>query len=112
MGDRLQREFRVDCKAGKPRVAYRESITQTVHSDARFDRLLDGKEQNVSCGLKIEPLEGGQGFIFENMLSKANLPEEFAIAVKQGIQDSLGNGMLAGFPIIDLKATLVSADFE
>ena len=53
MVDRLQREFRVDCKAGKPRGAYRESITQTVHSDARFDRLLDGKEQNVSCVLKI-----------------------------------------------------------
>ena len=112
MVDRLQREFKVDCKAGKPRVAYRESITQTAHSDARFDRLLDGKEQNVSCGLKIEPLEGGQGFVFENILSKANLPEECAIAVEQGIQDSLGNGMLAGFPIIDLKATLVSADFE
>ena len=112
MVDRLQREFRVDCKAGKPRVAYRESITQSVDSDARFDRLLEGKEQNVSCTLKLEPLESGQGFVFENLLSKGNLPEEHASAVEQGIQDSLGNGILAGFPIIDLKVTLISAEFD
>ena len=111
MVDRLQREFRVGCKAGTPRVAYRETITQAAVSETKFEQLLDGKEQFAFCRISLEPLEAGGGFEFENKLSADELPEIFAEAVEQGIQGAMSNGVLAGFAMIDLKATLVAADY-
>jgi elongation factor G len=73
---------------------------------------LEGKEQNVACFIRIEPLLGGEGFIFENELSKGSLPPVYASAAEQGIQDSLGNGILAGFPIVDLKVILTATEFD
>jgi elongation factor G len=111
MVDRLQREYRVDCKSGKPRVAYRETITQAAESDTKFEQPLDGKEQFAYCKISLEPIEAGGGFEFENKLSAAKLPEILAEAVEHGIRGALSNGVLAGFAVIDLKATLVSADY-
>ena len=111
MVDRLQREYRVDCKAGTPRVAYRETITQAAESDTKFEQPLDGKEQFAYCKISLEPIEAGGGFEFENKLSAAQLPEILAEAVEHGIRGALSNGVLAGFAVIDLKATLVSADY-
>jgi len=111
MVDRLQREFKVDCKAGTPRVAYRETITQSAESATKFEQTLDGKEQFASCRIKLEPLKAGTGFEFENKLSAEKLPGNFAVAVEQGIQDGMSNGVLAGFAMIDLKATLIAAEY-
>ena len=112
MVDRLQREFRVECKAGKPRVAYRETITSEAEAEATFDRPLEGRDQHVSCRLKLEPIEKGKGFVFENAVSCGKLPGQFSMSLEQGIQDSLGNGILAGFPLIDLKVSLLSCNYE
>ena len=110
MVDRLQREFRVNCKAGTPRVAYRETITQTADSEILFEQQLDGKEQFAFCRISLEPLEAGGGFEFENQLSAEELPTQFAEAVAQGIQDAMSNGVLAGFSLIDLKVSLIAGD--
>ena len=110
MVDRLQREFRVNCKAGTPRVAYRETITQTVDSEILFEQQLDGEEQFAFCRISLEPLEAGGGFEFENQLSAEELPTQFAEAVEQGIQGAMSNGVLAGFSLIDLKVSLIAGD--
>ena len=109
--DRLQREFRIDCKAGTPRVAYRETITQATDSETRFEQQLDGKDQFAFCRISLEPLEAGGGFEFENKLSDEELPTQFAEALEQGIQDAMSNGVLAGFSLIDLKVCLVAGEY-
>ena len=109
--DRLQREFKIDCKAGKPRVAYRETITQAAESETLFEQLLEGKEQFAQCKIFIEPLENGSGFEFDNKLSEESLPKIFVEAIEQGILDAMSNGVLSGFSLIDIKATLISANY-
>ncbi len=111
MVHRLQREFRIDCKAGTPRVAYRETITQAADSETRFEQQLDGKDQFAFCRISLEPLEAGGGFEFENNLSAEELPTQFAEALEQGIQDAMSNGVLAGFSLIDLKVCLVAGEY-
>ena len=111
MVDRLQREFKVDCKAGTPRVAYRETITQTAESETRFEQLLDGKEQFAFCRINLAPLAAGSGFEFENRLTSDELPAKFVDAIEQGIQGAMSNGAVAGFALIDLKATLIAAEY-
>ena len=111
MVHRLQREFRIDCKAGTPRVAYRETITKAADSETRFEQQLDGKDQFAFCRISLEPLEAGGGFEFENKLSSEALPMQFAEALEQGIQDAMSNGVLAGFSLIDLKVCLVAGEY-
>jgi len=111
MVHRLQREFQIDCKAGTPRVAYRETITQAADSETRFEQQLDGKDQFAFCRISLEPLEAGGGFEFENKLSAEELPAQFAEALEQGIQDAMSNGVLAGFSLIDLKVCLVAGEY-
>jgi elongation factor G len=111
MVHRLQREFQIDCKAGTPRVAYRETITQAADSETRFEQQLDGKDQFAFCRISLEPLEAGGGFEFENKLSAEELPTQFAEALEQGIQDAMSNGVLAGFSLIDLKVCLVAGEY-
>ncbi len=110
--DRLQREFRVECKAGTPRVAYRETITQRAESEIRVEQQFDGKEQFAFCKISLEPLESGSGFEFENHLSLEQLPSIFAEALEQGVLDAMSNGVLAGFSLIDLKATLLAGEYN
>ena len=111
MVDRLQREFNVDCKAGKPRVAYRETITQVADSEVRYEQQLEGKDQFASCKIILEPLPAGGGFEFENRLTTENLPAKFAEAIEQGIRNSMSNGVIAGFSLIDLKVSLIEAEY-
>ena len=110
--DRLKREFRVECKAGTPRVAYRETITQAADSEARVEQQLEGKEQFAFCKIRLEPLEAGGGFEFENHLTDEELPTLFAEALEQGVHDAMNNGVLAGFSLIDLKVTLVECEYN
>ena len=109
--DRLQREFRVECKAGTPRVAYRETITQSADTEVRVEQQLEGKEQFAFCKIRLDPLEAGGGFEFENHLSDEELPALFAEALEQGVHDAMNNGVLAGFSLIDLKVTLVEGEY-
>ena len=110
--DRLHREFRVDCKAGKPRVAYRETITKSADSEARVEQQLDGKEQFAFCKIRLEPLEAGGGIEFENHLPEGELPSIFAEALEQGVNNAMSNGILAGFSLIDLKVSLIAVDYN
>jgi elongation factor G len=109
--DRLQREFKVACKAGTPRVAYRETITQEADSEIRVEQQLDGKEQYAFCKISLEPLGAGGGFEFENNLSDEELPTLFAEALEQGIRNAMSNGVLAGFSLIDLKVSLIAGEY-
>ena len=110
--DRLQREFRVECKAGTPRVAYRETITQSAESEIRVEQQFEGKEQFAFCKICLEPLEAGLGFEFENQLSDEELPTLFAEALEQGVRNAMNNGVLAGFSLIDLKVSLVAGEYN
>jgi elongation factor G len=108
--DRLQREFQVVCKAGKPRVAYRETITQQASKAGKFDRTLEGKPQFAQCRISVEPIETGKGIVFENTVS--SLPKEYAAAVEQSIKHALSSGVLAGYPVLGVKARLEMAEYQ
>jgi Translation elongation factors (GTPases) len=110
--DRLKRFLRVECKAGTPRVAYRETITQAADSEARVEQQLEGKEQFAFCKIRLEPLEAGGGFEFENHLKEEELPTLFAEALEQGVHDAMNKGVLAGFSLIDLKVTWVESEYN
>lgn len=100
--ERLKKEFKVACNIGKPRVAYRETIKEKKRIEIEFNQAIGGKEQYAYCQLDLSPLPPGTGFVFENQTQ--GLPHEFVVAVEQGIKDTLAGGILAGYPLIDLKA--------
>ena len=103
---RLQKEFRVACNVGKPRVAYRETITTEKIIKSEVNQAIGGKEQYAYCKLKFIPLEPRTGFVFENQLQSV-LEERFIVAIEQGLKEALDGGVLAGYPLIDLKAVLI-----
>jgi elongation factor G len=110
--DRLLREFQVSANVGKPRVAYRETITQLVRGEGRFIRQTGGRGQYGRVVLELEPLEPGQGFEFFNATRGDVIPQEFVPAVERGVREAMESGILAGYPLVDLKATLVDGDFH
>jgi elongation factor G len=110
--DRMLREFRVMANVGRPQVAYRETITDTVESEAEFDRPLGGRNQYARVVLKLEPLPAGTGFEFVNRTDERTLPRHFAAAVEQGIRESLDAGVVAGYTMVDLRAELVDATYD
>jgi len=110
--DRMLREFRVKANVGKPQVAYRETITQAVRSEAEFARQLGGRNQYGRVMLELEPLPAGGGFEFANKTTEAALPQRMVPAIREGIRESLDSGVLAGYTLVDLKATLVGGTFD
>ncbi|MBC7235301.1 MAG: elongation factor G [Chloroflexi bacterium] len=109
--ERLMREFNVRAKVGKPQVAYRETITKRVRSDGEFTLQRSGKLLSAAVTLELAPLAKGQGFVFENELPPIRLPAEYAKAVRAAVEESLAAGVLAGYPIVDIRVTLVDAMF-
>ena len=105
--DRMRREFNLAAQVGKPRVAYREALTKPVRTEGRFIRQTGGHGQFGHVWLELEPLEQGGGIVFESKLVGGSLPREYVPAVEKGVREALGNGPLAGFPVVDLKVTLV-----
>ena len=105
--DRLRREFKVEANVGRPRVAYREAITREARAEGRFIRQTGGRGQYGHVWLEVQPLERGCGFQFENAIRGTAIPKEFIPAVKSGSQEALESGVLAGYPVIDVKVTLV-----
>jgi len=110
--DRMMREFKVDANVGKPQVAYRESITQVSDIDSKFVRQSGGKGQYGHVRVKFEPLGEGTGFEFVNAVVGGVIPREYIPAVEQGIREAMETGVLAGYPVVDVKATLYDGSFH
>ena len=110
--DRLIREFRVECKVGKPQVAYRETLTKTVKSEGRYVRQTGGHGQYGHCVVEFSPLEPGSGFEFEDKTVGGVIPKEYIPAIKAGIEDSSRSGVLGGYEVVDFKATLLDGSYH
>ncbi len=110
--DRLRREFSVEANVGKPQVAYREAIRKTVEVEGKFVRQSGGRGQYGHVWLKLEPLERGAGYEFEEKIVGGAVPKEYFSAINKGIEEQMKNGVLAGYPLIDMKATLYDGSFH
>ena len=110
--DRLLREFRVDANVGKPQVAYRETIRKPASANSRFVRQSGGHGQYGHCVVDFEPGEPGSGFVFESKIVGGVVPKEYISPIEEGIKEAMENGFLAGFPMVDLKATLVDGSYH
>jgi elongation factor G len=110
--DRMLREFRVMAQVGKPQVAYRETITKEVESEGEFFRQLGGRNQYGCVVLRLEPLPPGSGFQFANATKEARFPQQFVPAIEEGTREALDAGVLAGYTMVDLKATLVDGTYD
>ena len=110
--DRMKREFGVGANVGKPRVSYREAITIAVRSEGRFIRQTGGHGQYGHVWLNLEPRQHGEGFLFENKIVGGTIPREYISSVEAGVKEGLSNGPLAGYPIIDLKVSLVDGSYH
>lgn len=110
--DRMLREFKVSANVGKPQVAYKETITKTVECEGRFIRQTGGRGQYGHVKLRLEPLEPGAGFAFACEMSGGAVPKEYIPAVEKGIKEALDNGIIAGYPVVDLKAVLIDGSYH
>ncbi|MHC5112681.1 MAG: elongation factor G [Planctomycetota bacterium] len=110
--DRMRREFNVDANVGKPQVAYRETIRKLVEQEGKFVRQSGGRGQYGHVWLRIEPLEPGGGYEFENSIVGGAVPREYINSVDKGVQEQLENGVLAGFPVVDVKVTLYDGSYH
>lgn len=110
--DRMKREFGVDANVGKPQVAYRETIRTSVEQEGKYVRQSGGKGQYGHVWIKLEPQEAGKGYEFENAIVGGVIPREFIPAVDKGIREQLQNGVLAGYPVVDVKVTLFDGSYH
>ncbi|MBX5476391.1 MAG: elongation factor G [Clostridia bacterium] len=110
--DRLMREFKVQVNVGKPQVAYKETIRKTVRAEGRFVRQSGGHGQYGHCWLELEPLEAGKGFEFVNKIVGGVIPKEFIPAIEAGVKEAMESGVLAGYPVIDVRATVYDGSYH
>ncbi|NIN39289.1 MAG: elongation factor G [Gammaproteobacteria bacterium] len=110
--DRLKREFKVEANVGKPQVAYRETIRKRIEQEGRFVRQSGGRGQFGHVYLRLEPCEPGSGYEFEDSITGGAIPKEYIPAVNKGIQEQLDNGILAGYPVVDVKVTLYDGSYH
>jgi elongation factor G len=110
--DRMRREYKVEANQGKPQVSYRESITVPTDIDERFVRQTGGKGQFAHVKVKFEPMTQGSGFEFVNGIVGGAIPREYIPAVEQGIREAMQTGVIAGYPVVDIKATLYDGSFH
>ena len=110
--DRLLREFKVDANVGKPQVAYRETIRGNADQDSKFIRQSGGKGQYGHVKIQIEPAEENAGFVFENKIVGGAIPREYIEPARKGMEEALEGGVLAGFPMIDVKVTLYDGSYH
>ena len=110
--DRLLREFKVEANVGNPQVSYRETIRQAVHVDHKYARQSGGKGQYGHVVMDMEPLEPGSGYVFENKIVGGAIPKEYIPAVDASIQGAMQTGVLAGYPVVDVKCTLVDGSYH
>lgn len=110
--DRMRREFNVDCNTGAPQVAYRETIKKSVEQESKYAKQSGGKGQYGHVYLRIEPQEAGLGYQFVNAIVGGAIPKEFIPAVDKGIQEQMKNGVVAGYPVVDVKVTLYDGSYH
>ena len=110
--DRLLREFKVEANVGKPQVAYRETIRNHVKTEGKFIRQSGGRGQYGHAVLELDPLPAGTGFEFVNKIVGGVVPKEYIPAVEDGVRDAMAGGVLAGYPIIDIRATMVYGSYH
>ena len=111
--DRLRREFKVDCNVGKPQVAYRETAGHAVqHAEGKFVRQSGGRGQYGHAIIDMEPNEEGKGYEFVNAIVGGVVPKEYIPSIDKGIQEALESGVIAGYPVVDIKVTLVDGSYH
>ncbi|MHB1562701.1 MAG: elongation factor G [Leptospirillum sp.] len=110
--DRLKREFKVDANVGKPQVAYRETITTNTTQEGKYIRQTGGRGQYGHVVLEIEPQERGAGFLFENKIVGGTIPKEYIPAIEKGVVEALSGGIIAGYPVVDLKVAVVFGSYH
>ena len=110
--DRLKREFKVEANVGAPQVAYRETIRKPIEQEGRFVRQSGGRGQYGHVWVRMEPQEAGAGYQFVNEIVGGVVPKEYIPAVDKGIQEQMGNGVIAGFPVVDVKVTLYDGSYH
>ncbi|HEX3397733.1 MAG TPA: elongation factor G [Steroidobacteraceae bacterium] len=110
--DRMKREFKVEANVGKPQVAYRETLRSTVESEGKFIRQTGGRGQYGHVWLKLEPLPQGKGYEFVNGIVGGTVPREYIPAVDKGIQEAVQTGVIAGYPIVDVKVTIFDGSYH
>ncbi len=110
--DRMRREFKVEARVGAPRVSYRETFTQAIRTEGRFVRQTGGHGQFGHVWLEVEPLERGEGIVFENGITGGVIPREYIPAVEAGVRQALQNGPLGGYPLVDVKVRLVDGSYH
>jgi elongation factor G len=110
--DRMRREFSVEANVGRPQVSYRETIRESVEQEGKFVRQSGGRGQYGHVYLKIEPAEQGEGYEFINKIVGGNVPKEYIPAVDKGIQEALTSGVLAGYPVVDVRVTLYDGSYH
>jgi elongation factor G len=110
--DRMKREFKVEANVGAPQVAYRETITKTVEHDYTHKKQTGGSGQFAKVKIRFEPLQPGEGFVFENDVVGGAVPKEYVPGVEKGLKLAKESGVIAGFPMIDFKATLIDGQYH
>ena len=110
--DRLRREFNVDANIGRPQVAYRESLKRTVEQENKYIKQTGGRGQYAHVCIRLEALERGGGFEFVDEIKGGNIPREYIPAVRKGIEEAMESGVVAGYPVIDVKVTLLDGSYH
>jgi len=110
--DRMRREFKVNVNTGKPQVAYKETITKSAEAEGKYIHQSGGHGQYGDCWIRFEPLERGKGFEFVDKIKGGVIPKEFIPAIKKGIEEARANGVIAGYPVVDFRATVFDGSFH
>jgi elongation factor G len=110
--ERMRREFRVETKTGKPQVAYKETIKETARAEGRFIKQFGGRGQYGHVVIEVEPGERGTGFAFVDKIKQAAIPKEYIPAAKAGIEEALRRGVLANYPLVDIRVTLIDGSYH
>ena len=108
----LLREFKVEASVGRPQVAYRETVTRSAKREGRYVRQTGGRGQFGHVWITVEPNEQAAGFVFESKIVGGVVPREFVPAVEKGIREASENGVVAGYPVVDVKVTLVDGSYS
>jgi len=110
--DRMMREYKVEANVGKPQVAYRETIRRNAEAEGKYIRQTGGSGQYGHCKIRVEPNEAGKGYEFVNDITGGSIPKEYIKPIDQGIKEALEGGVLAGFPMVDVKVTLYDGSYH
>ncbi len=110
--DRMKREFKVEANVGKPQVAYKESITIEAEAEGKYIRQSGGRGQYGHCWIRVEPMERGKGFEFEDEVKGGVIPHEYILPIEKGVKEAMANGVIAGYPMVDIKATVFDGTYH